>query len=147
MDKDTFQLSGYEVIEKSATPHGNGAKVIVPKEWRNETVKIVRATDSDVSEEVVLSPLCVLLLDKLEMMDEYNFRELLRYGTRYKQFSDVPDDVVCDFEYCLNGPNTVDRLTESRNNTSSKRLTEFYQELIDNHEVESLVYSTLKDYI
>jgi len=147
MDRDTFQLSGYEVIEKSATPHGNGAKVIVPKEWRNESVKIVRASDSDRSEAVVLSPLCVLLLDKIEMMDEYNFRDLLRYGTRYKQFSDVPDDVVCDFEYCLDGPDTVDRLVESRNNASSERLIDFYQGLIDNHEVESLVCSTLKKYI
>jgi len=147
MAKDTFQLSGHEVVEKHATPHGNGAKVIVPKEWRGETVKIVRATDSDTSEGVVLSPLCVLLLDKLEMMDEYNFRELLRYGARYKEFSDVPDTVVCDFEYCLDGPNTVDRLIESRNNASSELVVEFYQALIDNHEVESLIYSTLKGYI
>jgi hypothetical protein len=86
-------------------------------------------------------------LDKLETMDQYNFRELLRYATRYKAFSDVPNTVVEDFEYCIEGPNTVDRLIEVRNNTSFEPLTNFYQDLIDNHDSETLIATILKQCI
>lgn len=143
MSEDEFEITGHEVMAGDVTPHGNGAKVLVPKDWRGESVKVVRTTDGD-GTDVDVVPLCVLLLDKLEGMDEYNFREVLRYGTRYKSFSDVPDTVVEDFEYCLEGPNTVDRLIEVRNNTSSYSLTGFYQELIDNYDSEALVTTTLK---
>jgi putative transposon-encoded protein len=147
MSEDEFEITGHEVVEKQATPHGNGAKVIVPKDWRGETVKIVRTTDGDGDDDVELAPLCVLLLDKLETMDQYNFRELLRYATRYKAFSDVPNTVVEDFEYCIEGPNTVDRLIEVRNNTSFEPLTNFYQDLIDNHDSETLIATILKQCI
>lgn len=146
MSEDEFEITGHEVLSGDVTPHGNGAKVLVPKDWRGESVKVVRTTDGE-DDSVDVAPLCVLLLDKLEGTDEYNFRELLRYGTRYKAFSDVPDTVVEDFEYCLEGPNTVDRLIEVRNNTSSEGLTAFYQELIDNHGSEALMLSGLNSYV
>lgn len=144
MSEDDFNISGHEVMTGEVTPHGNGAKVLVPKDWRGDSVKVVRTTDGK-DNDVDVTPLCVLLLDKLEGMDKYNFRELLRYGTRYKAFSDVPDTIVEDFEYCLEGPNTVDRLIEARNNTSSERLTAFYQELLDNHDSEALLITSLQN--
>lgn len=146
MSEDDFTITGHEVMSSEVTPHGNGAKVLVPKDWRGDSVKVVRTTD-DEDNDVDVAPLCVLLLDKLEGMKEYNFRELLRYGTRYKAFSDVSDTIVEDFEYCLEGPNTVDRLIEARNNTSSEQLTAFYQELIDSHDSEALILSALNSYV
>ena len=44
---DEFSIGGHEVVEKEVSGHGNGAHVYVPKEWLEETVKIVRTTDSD----------------------------------------------------------------------------------------------------
>ena len=44
---DKFSIEGHEVVEKDVSSHGNGAHVYVPKEWLEETVKIVRTTDSD----------------------------------------------------------------------------------------------------
>lgn len=34
-------LTGFEVIEKTARPHGNGAAVSVPKAWVGKRVKVV----------------------------------------------------------------------------------------------------------
>jgi hypothetical protein len=43
---DEFRIEGHEVVEKEVSGHGNGAHVYVPKEWLEETVKIVRTTDN-----------------------------------------------------------------------------------------------------
>lgn len=44
---DEFKIDGHEVIEKDVSEHGTGAHVYVPKEWLDDTVKIVRITDND----------------------------------------------------------------------------------------------------
>lgn len=147
MDKSCFEIEGHEVIEREATAHGNGARIIVPKDWRNESVKLVRTTDSEEDPSVLLSPLCVLLLDRLDMMETYNFRELLRYGIRYKHFSDVPETVIATFEDCLDRPKAVDQLIEARNQTDAENVATFYQDLIDTHNNETLIRSTLQERI
>jgi putative transposon-encoded protein len=38
MEKQTFQLSGYRIIEKRAGTHGNSAYIIVPKSWVGKKV-------------------------------------------------------------------------------------------------------------
>ena len=39
---DTYQIQGYEVIEKLVTAYGTGAHAPVPKGWGGHRVKIVR---------------------------------------------------------------------------------------------------------
>lgn len=46
-DEDLFLIRGEETIEKEAKPQGNGAHVIVPKDWIGAQVKITRVTDPD----------------------------------------------------------------------------------------------------
>ncbi len=46
LDMDEFSIAGHEVIEKDVSEHGTGAHVYLPKEWLNDTVKIVRTTDN-----------------------------------------------------------------------------------------------------
>lgn len=41
-------IEGYEVLEKEPTAHPSGvSRVYLPEEWADETVKIVRVTDSE----------------------------------------------------------------------------------------------------
>lgn len=41
-------IEGYEVLEKEPTYHPSGvSRVYLPEEWADETVKIVRVTDSE----------------------------------------------------------------------------------------------------
>jgi putative transposon-encoded protein len=44
---DRHEIEGHEVIEGEVKPTGNGAHVLVPKDWRGADVKIVRATEPD----------------------------------------------------------------------------------------------------
>ena len=46
-DSDVFLIRGEETIEKEVKPQGNGAHVIVPKDWIGAQVKITRITDPD----------------------------------------------------------------------------------------------------
>lgn len=43
-DEDVFLIHGEETIEKEVKPQGNGAHVIVPKDWIGAQVKITRIT-------------------------------------------------------------------------------------------------------
>jgi len=40
-DKTEIKLSGYEFLEKTVKPQGNGAMVLVPKAWVGKRVKVV----------------------------------------------------------------------------------------------------------
>lgn len=44
---DVFLINGEETIEKEAKPQGNGAHVIVPKDWIGAKVKITRVSEPD----------------------------------------------------------------------------------------------------
>jgi putative transposon-encoded protein len=43
---DRHEINGHEVIEGEVKATGNGAYVLVPKQWRGD-VKIVRTSDPD----------------------------------------------------------------------------------------------------
>jgi putative transposon-encoded protein len=45
--EDLFLIRGEETIEKEAKPQGNGAHVLVPKDWIGAQVKITRVTEPD----------------------------------------------------------------------------------------------------
>jgi putative transposon-encoded protein len=47
---DEFRINGHEVVEKDVSEHGNGAHVYVPKEWLDDTVKVVRTSKSESDE-------------------------------------------------------------------------------------------------
>ncbi len=40
--QDTYQIQGYEVIERVVRPTGNGAHIYCPSTWIGATVKVVR---------------------------------------------------------------------------------------------------------
>lgn len=40
--KDTFQIRGYEVIEKVVTAAGTSGKIYLPVNWIGKRVKVVR---------------------------------------------------------------------------------------------------------
>lgn len=44
---DRFEIHGHEVVEGNVTPVGNGAHVLVPKDWLGAEVKVVRITEPD----------------------------------------------------------------------------------------------------
>jgi putative transposon-encoded protein len=50
-DEDLFLIRGEETIEKEAKPQGNGAHVIVPKDWIGARVKITRVSDPGLDAE------------------------------------------------------------------------------------------------
>lgn len=49
--EDRFEIRGYEVLEGDVTKVGNGAHVLVPKDWLGADVKVVRISQSDPDEE------------------------------------------------------------------------------------------------
>jgi len=145
MSKDEFKISGYEVKESIAKPHGNGARALVPKKWIGERVKVVKITDK--SKEDTIAPLAVLMLERVESMNEYDFRKLLRNSTRYKHFNDVNKEIINCFDYCIDGPNTIERLKHYRNESNNDTIREFYTNLIKSSDSEVVMKSTLKSYI
>ncbi|PSP94474.1 hypothetical protein BRC91_05880 [Halobacteriales archaeon QS_4_62_28] len=42
---DRHEIEGHEVIEGEVKATGNGAHVLVPKDWRGTDVKIVRISE------------------------------------------------------------------------------------------------------
>ncbi len=48
--KDRFEINGHEVLEGEVKPTGNGAHVLVPKDWRGADVKIIRISTPDTDE-------------------------------------------------------------------------------------------------
>lgn len=44
---DEFTIAGHEVIEGEVKPTGNGAHVLVPRDWLGADVKIVRTSESN----------------------------------------------------------------------------------------------------
>lgn len=46
-DTDRFEIEGHEVLDGEVKPTGNGAHVLVPRDWVGADVKIVRITEAD----------------------------------------------------------------------------------------------------
>jgi putative transposon-encoded protein len=49
--EDRFKIHGREVLEGNVTKVGNGAHVLVPKDWLGADVKVVRISQPDPDEE------------------------------------------------------------------------------------------------
>lgn len=49
--EDRFEIAGHEVLEGEVTAVGNGAHVLVPKDWLGADVKVVRTTQLAGEEE------------------------------------------------------------------------------------------------
>lgn len=127
MSKDKFTLSGYEIIKKTAKPHGNGARVLVPRDWSGENVKIVKVTDGNDLEESV-SPVAALMHDSLAN-ENGNLDSAIRKVVKFKSFSDVSDDIVRDFQTALNSHSTRQSLRKSAENSKNQDLSTFYTDI------------------
>ncbi|WP_353617804.1 DUF2080 family transposase-associated protein [Natranaeroarchaeum aerophilus] len=42
---DRYEIEGHEVLEGDVKATGNGAHILVPKDWRGADVKIVRTSE------------------------------------------------------------------------------------------------------
>lgn len=49
--EDYFEIHGHEVLNGDVTKVGNGAHVLVPKDWLGADVKVVRTSEPDPDEE------------------------------------------------------------------------------------------------
>lgn len=49
---DEFEVSGYEIIRRTATEHGNGAHVYLPKDWLGTQLALIRTSDMNTNEGV-----------------------------------------------------------------------------------------------
>ena len=48
--EDRFEINGHEVIEGEVKVTGNGAHVLVPKDWLGADVKVVRTSALETNE-------------------------------------------------------------------------------------------------
>jgi putative transposon-encoded protein len=127
MSKDEFVISGYEAIKKQAKPHGNGARVLVPKNWSGENVKIVKVTDDEMTESQV-APIAALMHDSLLNRDS-NLENALSKVVKFKSFSDVSSDIVEDFQVALNNHNTRQTLRQRAEKSDNEEKAHFYKEI------------------
>lgn len=127
MSKDKFTISGYEVIEKTAKPHGNGARVLVPRDWSGEDVKIVKATEDGDKKDSV-APVAALMHDSVAN-ENGDLEDAIQKVVKFKSFSDVPDNVVIDFQAAINSHNTRQSLRQSAEKSESKEITNFYSSI------------------
>jgi putative transposon-encoded protein len=127
MSKDKFTISGYEVIEKTAKPHGNGARVLVPRDWSGEDVKIVKATEEGDKKDAV-APVAALMHDSVANEDG-DLEDAIQKVVKFKSFSDVPDNIVVDFQAALNSHSTRQSLRQSAEKTDSEEKKQFYNDI------------------
>lgn len=135
MSKDEFVLSGYEVIEKEAKPHGNGARVLVPKDWAGENVKIVRATESGESNNII-SPVAALMNDCV-LNDDGDLDTALSRVVKFKSFGDINNQIVKDFQFALNG-NTRQQLKQRADSWDNQEVEQFYNELCSSNSLSEV---------
>lgn len=127
MSKDEFVISGYEVVKKQAKPHGNGARVLVPKNWCGEDVKIIKVTEDGMTKSQV-APIAALMHDSL-LNEDTTLENALSKVVRFKSFSDVSSDIVEDFQVALNNHNTRQTLRQRAEKSDNEEKSHFYEEI------------------
>lgn len=127
MSENEFVISGFELLEKEAKPHGNGARVLVPKSWSGEKVKVVRATKKGKSGENI-EPIAALMHDALSEGDE-SLETALNKVVRFKSFSDVDEGIVQDFQVALNSYDAKQSLRNACEETDDSTVKEFYKDV------------------
>lgn len=126
MPKDKFTISGYEIIEKTAKPHGNGARVLVPKDWTGEDVKIVRATDNKDSQSTI-APVAAIMNESLQ--NDGGLESAMLKVIKFKSFSDISNKIVLDFQSALDSYNTRQHLRQKAAKSENQQIEDFYAEI------------------
>lgn len=100
---DEFGVSGHELIRRTATEHGNGAHVYVPKDWLGTNLAIIRTSKTDTNGGIAAlvkdpfgatpSPHTLTIGDQGSGRDYSVNRRVLRWGAS----SETRSVIICDF--------------------------------------------------
>lgn len=129
MPQDEFSLSGYELVSRTVKPHGNGARVGVPKDWIGEEAAIIRRTKQD--EDATIGPTAALMYDSI-VEDGNSLPEAMSKVVRFQSFRDINTEIATVFKECLEGTQTPRNiLSQESRSTENVVLSRFYEELSD----------------
>ena len=145
MNRDTYTIKGYEVKSGSVKPHGNGARVLVPRGWIGENVKIVKTTDANSSPSI--QPTAVVMYEEAKSQDGLNIRSVMRKVVRYRNFTEVNEQIATDFNRSIDEINIGNELETIISEGRTEQLEEFYTDIIDNRNNKQDFIYTLKQWI
>lgn len=146
MSKDTFQIDGYEVKENTVKPHGNGARALVPRHWIGEKVRVVRITDMNSSPKI--QPTAVILFEEIKSQDGFNLRSAMKKVVRYRNFSEINNQIVEDFSVAVESLNVTQKLQEIKENEDrSEEIQNFYEDINQNRDNKADVLTELENWI
>lgn len=144
MPQDEFSLSGYELVSRTVKPHGNGARIGVPKDWIGEEATVIRRTKQD--EDATIGPTAALMYDSI-VEDGHTLSEAMSRVVRFQSFQDVNTEIATTFKHCIdenNSPqNILSREAQSADNLVIGR---FYEEL-SNAPSKNAVEDVLENWI
>lgn len=127
MPQDDYSISGFEIVSRTVKPHGNGARVGVPKDWIGEEATIIRRTKQD--ETATIAPIAALLYDSI-VEDGRSLEGAMEKVVRFQSFQDVTTEVAIDFRDCLDANESTRIVLERRANATDNSIyANFYQEL------------------
>lgn len=130
MPQDKYSISGYEIVSRTVKPHGNGARVGVPKDWIGEEATIIRRTKED--ESGTISPIAALMYDSI-VEDGASLEDAMEKVVRFQSFRDINTEVAVDFRDCLGS--STERVQVGLNNRSEERdnliYSNFYRDLAE----------------
>lgn len=147
MSRDTYEIPGYEVLEDTAKPHGNGARVLVPKDWIGEQVKIVRVSDGQSGHETRVAPVAALMYTEAKRGENASLRSALEHVVLLQSLSDIDEDIVADFEHALETPDVYAGLEHRVATTDDDHLQEFYTDLINCGGTAEALVTLLRDWV
>lgn len=130
MPRDTYNINGYEVKQGSVKPHGNGARVLVPRDWIGEDVKIIKVTDQKSNPRI--QPTAVIMYEEAQSQDGINVRKIMRKVVRYRNFTEINDQIVSDFADAIDKINIKKELQQKIKEGRSEEIQEFYTDITTN---------------
>lgn len=145
MPQDKYSISGYEIVSRTVKPHGNGARVGVPKDWIGEDATIIRRTKQD--ESGTVSPIAAVMYDSI-VEDGASLKDAMKKVIRFQSFRDINTEVAIDFRDCLESTKRVQvglkNLSEDRENLV---YSNFYRDLSEGSTSRTALKDTLESWI
>lgn len=147
MTKDTYKIEGYEVKENNVKPHGNGARVILPKDWVGEKAKIIRVTDKTNSPKI--QPTAVIMYEELRSQDDgFNLRKIMKKVVRYRNFTEINNNIANDFNSSIENVKATKELEKIiDNNERSSDILNFYKNIVNNRDNRTNLMTILEKWI
>lgn len=144
MPQDDYSISGYEIVSRTVKPHGNGARVGIPKDWIGEDVTVVRRTKQD--ESSTIAPIAALLYDAI-VEDGHSLEKAMEKVVRFQSFQDVTTEVAVDFRDCINSNESPRVILERKaSETDNMIYQNFYRELAESKSTTAMK-DTLTDWL